>query len=53
MINGNVRFEIRKYRGTNRINIDDIIIDDNIVPIGGIFPETLNQEAKPLILLLY
>jgi hypothetical protein len=29
MINGNVCFEIRKYRGTNRINIDDMIIDDN------------------------
>ena len=47
MINGNVRFEIRKISGgTNRINIDDIIIDDNIVPIGGIFPETFESGSK-------
>jgi hypothetical protein len=37
MINGNVRFEIRKYQVAPTVHIDDIIIDDNIVPIGGIF----------------
>jgi hypothetical protein len=34
-----------KSVGTNRI-YDDIIIDDNIVPIGGIFPETFESGSK-------
>jgi endonuclease G len=47
MINGNVRFEIRKISGgTNRINIDDITIDDNNVSVGGVFPETYESGSK-------
>jgi hypothetical protein len=28
-----------KYQVAPTVHIDDIIIDDNIVPIGGIFPK--------------
>jgi endonuclease G len=46
-ITGNVRFEIRKISGgTNRINIDDIAIDDNAVLKGGTFPETYESASK-------
>jgi endonuclease G len=46
-ITGNVRFEIRKISGgTNRINIDDITIDDNGVPTSTAFPETYESGIK-------
>ena len=47
MITGNVRFEIRKISGgTNRINIDDITINDNGTVISGSFPETYESASK-------
>lgn len=46
-IKGNVRFEIRKISGgTNRVNIDDITIDDNGVAVAGVFPETYESGSK-------
>ena len=46
-IKGNVRFEIRKISGgTNRINIDDMTIDDNGALISGVFPETYESGSK-------